>query len=93
MSDDAVHCTDCAIFLSTKVLFSKKYKKVSIIFHKNQRLHIVNQYRKDITQVAPEIIEKFEEQRNIIPQQIDETLNEQQMKYPKMVEALDRIFT
>ena len=37
------------------------------------------------------IIEKFEESHNIISYQIDETLKEQQMKYPKISEALDWI--
>ena len=37
------------------------------------------------------ITEKFEESHNIIPYQIDETLKERQMKYPKISEALDRI--
>ena len=38
---------------------------------------------------APGIIEKFK--YNIIPHQIDETIKERQIKYQKIVQALDRI--
>ena len=38
---------------------------------------------------SPGIIEKF--RYNIIPHQIDETVKERQMKYQKIVQALDRI--
>ena len=41
--------------------------------------------------MAPEVIEKSEEPHCIIPHQVDEILKEQQMKYPKLVETLDRI--
>ena len=44
--------------------------------------------------MASGIIEKFEEPiifPDIIHQQIDETLIKRQTKYPKIVEALDRI--
>ena len=41
--------------------------------------------------MAPGVIEKFEEPHYIIPHQVDEILKEQQMKYPKLVETLDRI--
>ena len=71
---------------------STRYRRVSIIFHKNQRLNIGNQYRKGATLVHPGTIEKFKEPYNIIPHQTDETLKEQQMKYPKIVETLDRMF-
>ena len=40
-----------------------------------------NQYHKNTTKVASGIIEKLEEPHNIISQQIDETLNERQMKH------------
>ena len=62
-------------------------------FHllRNQRLNIGNQYHKDATLLPPGIIEKFEEPHNIIPHEIDETLKKRQMKYPKIVQALDRI--
>ena len=39
--------------------------------------------------ITPGIIEKFE--YNIIPHQIDKTVKERQMKYQKIVQALDRI--
>ena len=58
-------------------------------FHENQRFNIGNQYQKDATQLAPEIIEKFE--YNIIPHQIDKAVKERQMKYRKIVQALDMI--
>ena len=58
---------------------------------KNQRLNIGSEHHKDTTQVAPGIIEKFGKKHNIFPYQIDETLKERQIKYSKIVEALDRI--
>ena len=58
------------------VLLSARIKKVAIKLHKNQKLNLGNQYHKDVKNVA---------------HQIDETLNETQIKYPKIVEALDRI--
>ena len=65
------------------VLLSTKDKIIAITFHKNQLLNIRNQYHKDAT--------KFEEPHNITPQQIDDTLKERQIKYQKIVQALDRI--
>ena len=67
----------------------KTDKRIAIAFHENQRLNIGNQYQKDTTQLAPGIIENFE--YNIIPRQIDETVKERQIKYQKIVQALDRI--
>ena len=96
MSDDTVYCIDCATFNLWKnkgpqLVLSKWDKKVTTTFHKNQRLNIANQYHKDATQVAPGIIQTSEEPHNITPNQIHGTLKERQMKYPKIVEALDRI--
>ena len=65
------------------VLLSTKDKMIAITFHKNQILNIRNQYHKDAT--------KFEEPHNIIPQQTDDTLKKRQIKYQKIVQALDRI--
>ena len=59
------------------VLLSTKDKIIAITFHKNQLLNIRNQYHKDAT--------KFEEPHNITP------LKERQIKYQKIVQALDRI--
>ena len=58
------------------VLLSARVKKVAIKFHKNQKLNVGNQFHKNAVKVA---------------YQIDETLKELQMKYPKIVEALERI--
>ena len=58
------------------VLLSARIKKIAIKLHKNQKFNLGNQYHKDVKNVA---------------HQIDETLNETQIKYPKIVEALDRI--
>ena len=74
-----------SLFLSTR------YKRIAITFHKDQRLNTATQYHKDATQVAPGIIEKSEEPHNITPRQIDETLQERQIKYPKIVQDLDSI--
>ena len=90
MSDDVVRCNDFAV-ISSMETFSTRYKRVTKTFHKNQRLTIGNQYHKDATNVTPRIIEKFEEPYNIITHQIDETLKERQMKYPKIVDVLGRI--
>ena len=73
------------------VLSPTRNKRVAITFHENQRLNLGNQYHKDATEVAPGIIEKFEEPHNIIPHQNDETITERQIKCPKIVEALDKI--
>ena len=73
------------------VLLPTRDKRIPITFHKNQRLNIGNQYQKDVTQLAPGIIEKFNESHNIIPHQIDKTVKERQMKHQKIVQALDRI--
>ena len=88
MSDDAVYCIESAMFLSS-VLLSTRGKRITITFHKNQKLNIGNQYHKDATELAPGI--KFEESHDIIPHQIDETLKRQQIKYQKIVQALDRV--
>ena len=82
----------CFYFWRSKghlVLLSTRDKRIAIAFHKNQRLNIGDQYQKDATQLAPGIIEKFE--YNMIPHQIDKTVKERQMKYQKIVQALDRI--
>ena len=97
MSDDQVHCIDCAMFLSTEKQrsfgsFATRYKRVAKTLHKKQRLNIGNQYHNNATYLAPGTMDKFEEPHNIIPHQIDETLKERQIKYPRIVEALDRIF-
>ena len=42
-------------------------------------------------QVAPGIIEKFYKPKSVISNQIVKILKESKIKYPKKVEALDRI--
>ena len=49
-----------------------------------------NQYEKDATQVVPGITAKFDESYNLIPRHIDESKQEHQMKYQKIIQALDR---
>ena len=77
MPDDAVQMTVQCFNLWRKkdssVLLSTRDKRVAITFHQNQRLNIGNQYDKDTTQLAPEVIEKFKKP-HITPHQIDETL-------------------
>ena len=53
------------------VLSSTRFKRVTIKFHKNQRLNIGNQYHKDVTLIINGIIEKFDEPRDVIPHQIN----------------------
>ena len=60
MSDNAVYCIDCAIFICGEtILLSTRDKRVAITLHKIKILNLGNQYHKDATQVAPGIIEKF----------------------------------
>ena len=90
-----VQCIYLRINRGLPILLSTRDKRVAVTFHKNQRFNLRNQYHEDATKVTPRIIEKFEEPLIIpvIPQQNDETLKKQQTKYPKIVEALDRILT
>ena len=53
--------------------------RAAITFHKNQRLNLGNYHHK-------------ENPHNIFSYQIDETLKERQMRYQKIIEALNRIF-
>ena len=70
---------------------STRDKKIPKTFHKNQRLNIRNQYQEMLHSQTMES-QKFEEPHNIIPHHIDETVQERQMKYQKIVQALDMIF-
>ena len=73
------------------VLLSTRDKRITITFQESQRLNIGNEYQNDAIKLAPGIIDKFEEPYNIIPHQMDETVNERQRKYQKISQALDRI--
>ena len=86
-----VECFDLRRNKGPSAFLSTRDKRIDITFQENQRLNIGNQYRKDAAQLAPGIIEKFEEPHNIKPQQIDNTLKERQMKYQKIVQSLDKM--
>ena len=81
-----MNAKDCANLYILAAAFNsnwdKRDKRIAIVFHKNQRLNIGNQYQKDTTYLAPGIIEKFE--YNVISHQIDETVKEGQMKHQKI---------
>ena len=54
MLDEAVYCTESAMFLSSEKQrsfgsFVTRDKRIAIIFHEIQRLNIGNQYKKDAT--------------------------------------------
>ena len=52
MPDEAVYCTESAMFFSSEgplVLLSTRDKRIAIIFHEIQRLNIGNQYKEDAT--------------------------------------------
>ena len=54
MLDEAVYCTESAMFLSLEKQrsfgsFVTRDKRIAIIFHEIQRLNIGNQYKKDAT--------------------------------------------
>ena len=71
------------LWINTGLSVLLSFVFVAVTFHKNEWLNLGNHYRKNATKVAPGIIEKFEKPlviSNIIPQQIDETLKEQQFK-------------
>ena len=72
------------------VLLLARDKRVAIIFPQNQRLNRANQYHKAAISLAPGVPEK---PHNIIPHQNGETLEERQIKYQKIIQALDRFFT
>ena len=63
------------------VLLSTRNKRIAITLHENQRLILEINIKRGYM-VSP---------HNIIPHQIDETVKKRQMKYQKIVKALDRI--
>ena len=64
MSDNAVYCVDCALFLSAEKQRSfgsyiNEGKRVAITFQENQRLNLGNQHHKTDAQVSTGIKENF----------------------------------
>ena len=79
MSDDTVYYIDCEMVLSAEKQSSfvlLSAKVKKVAIKFHKNLNLRNQFHKDAIKVA---------------YQIDETLEELKMKYPKIVEALERI--
>ena len=90
---DAVNCINCALFSPTDKrralgsFVNTGHKDWDNIYEK-QTLHIGNKYLNYATKEASRIITKFEEPNNTMPHQTNDTLNERQKTYLKVVEAL-----